>query len=125
MLRMTGALVLVGVTIATQAFAVDAPAEIKIGTLYASSGRYASISMPVYSALKLWADQKIDLVLRDKLVVQRRRGRGVALIVIGHKLDGNFLVERLHIGTAFGIFLVGPELECAENRHRNRGVATG
>jgi len=58
MLRMTGALVLVGLTMATQAFAADAPAEIKIGTLYASSGRYASISMPVFSALKLWADQK-------------------------------------------------------------------
>src|SRR6202000_2194114 len=43
---------------ATQAMAADAPAEIKIGTLYASSGRYASISMPVYSALKLWADLK-------------------------------------------------------------------
>ena len=42
----------------TQAFAADAPAEIKIGTLYASSGRYASISMPVHSALKLWVEQK-------------------------------------------------------------------
>jgi branched-chain amino acid transport system substrate-binding protein len=41
-----------------QAFAADAPAEIKIGTLYASSGRYASISMPVNSALKLWVDLK-------------------------------------------------------------------
>ena len=30
--------------------AADAPAEIKIGTLYASSGRFASISMPVFSA---------------------------------------------------------------------------
>jgi branched-chain amino acid transport system substrate-binding protein len=58
MLRMTGALVLAGVTFAAPAFAVEAPAEIKIGTLYASSGRYASISMPVFSALKLWADQK-------------------------------------------------------------------
>ena len=38
--------------------AADAPAEIKIGTLYASSGRFASISMPVHSALKLWVDQK-------------------------------------------------------------------
>lgn len=45
-------------TLGTQAFAADAPAEIKIGTLYASSGRYASISMPVHYALKLWADQK-------------------------------------------------------------------
>jgi len=46
------------VTLAGPVFAADAPSEIKIGTLYASSGRYASISMPVYSALKLWADQK-------------------------------------------------------------------
>ena len=45
-------------TLAGPAFAADAPAEIKIGTLYASSGRYASISMPVHSALKLWVEQK-------------------------------------------------------------------
>jgi branched-chain amino acid transport system substrate-binding protein len=37
--------------------AATAPAEIRIGTLYASSGRYASISMPVHYGLKLWADQ--------------------------------------------------------------------
>jgi branched-chain amino acid transport system substrate-binding protein len=37
--------------------AADAPAEIKLGTLYASSGRYASISLPVHYALKLWIDQ--------------------------------------------------------------------
>ena len=58
MLRVTGALLAAGLTFAAQAFAADAPAEIKIGTLYASSGRYASISMPVHSALKLWVDQK-------------------------------------------------------------------
>jgi len=58
MLRVMGAVVLAGLTFAAQALAADAPAEIKIGTLYASSGRYASISMPVFSALKLWADQK-------------------------------------------------------------------
>ncbi len=34
-----------------------APAEIKIGALYASSGPYASISMPVFNAFKLWVDQ--------------------------------------------------------------------
>jgi branched-chain amino acid transport system substrate-binding protein len=34
-----------------------APAEIKIGMLYASSGPYASISMPVFDAFKLWVDQ--------------------------------------------------------------------
>jgi branched-chain amino acid transport system substrate-binding protein len=38
--------------------AADAPAEIKLGTLYASSGRFASISMPVHDGLKLWLDQK-------------------------------------------------------------------
>ena len=44
--------------LAAPALAADAPAEIKIGTLYASSGRFASISMPVHSALKIWIDQK-------------------------------------------------------------------
>src|SRR6476620_8121622 len=58
MLKMTGAVLAAGLTFSGPAFAADAPAEIKIGTLYASSGRYASISMPVYSALKLWIDQK-------------------------------------------------------------------
>jgi branched-chain amino acid transport system substrate-binding protein len=58
MLRMTGAALVAGLILAAPAMAADAPAEIKIGTLYASSGRYASISMPVFSALKLWADQK-------------------------------------------------------------------
>jgi branched-chain amino acid transport system substrate-binding protein len=38
--------------------AADAPTELKLGTLYASSGRYASISMPVHYGLKLWIDQK-------------------------------------------------------------------
>jgi branched-chain amino acid transport system substrate-binding protein len=38
--------------------AAGAPAEIKLGTLYASSGRYASISIPVHDGLKLWIDQK-------------------------------------------------------------------
>ncbi len=40
------------------ALAAPAPAEIKIGTLYASSGPYAAISMTVYYGLKLWVDQK-------------------------------------------------------------------
>lgn len=31
-----------------------APAEIKIGALYASSGPYASISMPVAAGFRLW-----------------------------------------------------------------------
>jgi branched-chain amino acid transport system substrate-binding protein len=36
----------------------DAPAEIKLGTLHASSGSFASISMPVYSGLNVWVNQK-------------------------------------------------------------------
>jgi branched-chain amino acid transport system substrate-binding protein len=40
------------------ALAADAPKEIKIGTLYASSGPFAAISMPVNYGLKLWAEQK-------------------------------------------------------------------
>src|SRR6201993_1256035 len=58
MLKMTGAMLVAGLTFAAPAMAADAPAEIKIGTLYASSGRYASISMPVFNGLKLWAEQK-------------------------------------------------------------------
>src|ERR1700732_3485402 len=60
--RMLAALVSAATALATTAampaHAADAPAEIKIGTLYAASGRFASISMPVHSALKLWVDQK-------------------------------------------------------------------
>jgi branched-chain amino acid transport system substrate-binding protein len=46
------------VALAAPAMAADAPTEIKLGTLYASSGRYASISMPVHDGLKLWIAQK-------------------------------------------------------------------
>src|SRR6201986_3885497 len=58
MFKVEGAVLAASLVMATQAFAADAPAEIKIGTLYASSGRFASISMPVYSSLKLWTDLK-------------------------------------------------------------------
>src|ERR1700688_2543890 len=40
------------------AYAAEAPKEIALGTLYASSGRFASISMPVHYGLKLWIEQK-------------------------------------------------------------------
>ncbi|MFI5022439.1 MAG: amino acid ABC transporter substrate-binding protein [Alphaproteobacteria bacterium] len=52
--------VLIGsfVAITCSARAADAPSEIKLGTLYASSGNFASISMPVHYGLKLWADAK-------------------------------------------------------------------
>src|ERR1035437_3367366 len=42
----------------TPAEAAETPKDIKIGTLYASSGPFASISMPVYYGLKLWVEQK-------------------------------------------------------------------
>src|ERR1700724_1337881 len=58
MLKVTGAALAASLALAGSAFAAGAPAEIKIGTLYASSGRFASISMPVHSALKLWVEQK-------------------------------------------------------------------
>src|SRR3974390_2667727 len=58
MFKVTGAAVLASLVLSAQAFALDAPAEIKVGTLYASSGRFASISMPVFTGLKIWADQK-------------------------------------------------------------------
>ncbi|MDE2363799.1 MAG: amino acid ABC transporter substrate-binding protein [Hyphomicrobiales bacterium] len=49
---------LASTALATSVFAAEAPAEIKIGHLYASAGRFASISMPVDYGFKLWADQK-------------------------------------------------------------------
>ena len=70
-------------------------------------------------------DQQIDLILGDQLIIQRGRGRGVALVVIGDELDRDLLVERLHIDAALGIFLLDPELQRAVDRHRNRGEAPG
>src|SRR3569833_620657 len=58
MLKMTGAALAASLDFAGAEFAADAPAGIKMGALNASSGRCASISMPVYSAMKLWVDQK-------------------------------------------------------------------
>jgi branched-chain amino acid transport system substrate-binding protein len=46
------------VSIFGAAYAAEAPKEIKLGTLYASAGRFASISMPVHYGLKLWIEQK-------------------------------------------------------------------
>lgn len=39
------------------AFAKPTPSVIKVGTLYASSGPFASSSMPEYNGLKFWVDQ--------------------------------------------------------------------
>ncbi|TAN10663.1 MAG: amino acid ABC transporter substrate-binding protein [Burkholderiaceae bacterium] len=40
------------------ATAATAPAEIRIGTLYASSGPFAALGMPDYMGLKIWAAQE-------------------------------------------------------------------
>ncbi|TAL88854.1 MAG: amino acid ABC transporter substrate-binding protein [Candidimonas sp.] len=45
-------------TATAMANAATAPSEIKLGTLYASSGPFAAISMPVYQGLKLWINQE-------------------------------------------------------------------
>ncbi|MDR3464623.1 MAG: amino acid ABC transporter substrate-binding protein [Xanthobacteraceae bacterium] len=58
MLKRAGAACAMSLALVASATAADAPSEIKIGTLFASSGRYASISMPVHSGLKLWVDAK-------------------------------------------------------------------
>ena len=57
MFRLSILATLLAVTATVSARGADAPAEIKLGTLYASSGRYASISLPVHNGLKLWIDQ--------------------------------------------------------------------
>ncbi len=44
--------------LAGAACAADAPAEIKLGTLYASSGTYANISKTVFNGLNIWVNQK-------------------------------------------------------------------
>jgi branched-chain amino acid transport system substrate-binding protein len=55
---LAGALLALLAVASTCALGADAPAEIKIGTLYASSGNFAAISMPVFSGLKFWVEQK-------------------------------------------------------------------
>jgi branched-chain amino acid transport system substrate-binding protein len=50
--------VLILLCLLTPAFAAPAPSEIRIGALYASSGTFAAISMPVHDGLALWIDQK-------------------------------------------------------------------
>lgn len=57
-LVLSSSLALAGtVGLSAAARAANAPKELKIGTLYASSGPFAGISMPVYYGLKLWVDQ--------------------------------------------------------------------
>jgi hypothetical protein len=50
--------VLTASLIAVGAQAADAPGEIKLGTLYASSGPFSDTSVPLHRGLKFWVDQK-------------------------------------------------------------------
>ena len=52
----------------------------------------------------LVSGQQVDLILGDKLVIQRRRGCRAALIVIADELDRDFLVERLDEDAAIRVF---------------------
>src|SRR5579875_3798673 len=45
-----------GMACGTAFAAGPAPDAITVGTLYASSGAFAAISMPVYNGLKLWVN---------------------------------------------------------------------
>jgi branched-chain amino acid transport system substrate-binding protein len=49
---------IIAILLTSGALAADAPKEIKLGTLYASSGQYSTISLPLHYGLKLWVDQK-------------------------------------------------------------------
>ncbi len=69
--------------------------------------------------------QDVDLVLGDELVVERRRGRGVALVVVGDEFDRDLLVVGLDEHAALGVLLVDPELQALVHRHRDRGESAG
>ena len=69
--------------------------------------------------------QDVDLVLRDELVVERRRGRCVALVVVGDEFDRNLLVVGFDEHAALGVLLVDPELQALMHRHRDRGESAG
>jgi branched-chain amino acid transport system substrate-binding protein len=58
MIRRSFSALLIALVTTAATHAADAPTEIKLGTLYASSGRFASISMPVHYGLKLWMELK-------------------------------------------------------------------
>ena len=70
-------------------------------------------------------DQHVHFVLRDKLVVQRRRSGGAALIVVADELERDLLVECLHVGAPRRVGLVHPHLQRGMNRHRNARIGTG
>src|SRR5574340_945079 len=55
---LTGLAAIGGLSVAPKVYAQakQAPPEIKIGELYASTGPFAAISMPVYYGVRLWID---------------------------------------------------------------------
>ena len=57
LLSFLSALAVLPLVLAAPARADAVPAAITIGSLHASSGPFASISMPVYYGIKLWVDQ--------------------------------------------------------------------
>jgi branched-chain amino acid transport system substrate-binding protein len=61
--------------------AQEPPKEIKVGELYASSGPYASISMPVYDAFKLWVD---DINAKGGVPMQAYGGKRVPIKLIAY-----------------------------------------
>ena len=56
-LSLAAGLSLLGTGVARAQAPATAPSEIKVGILHASSGPFASISMPVFDGLKIWVDQ--------------------------------------------------------------------
>jgi len=56
------------------------PDEIKIGTVYAGSGTYAAISLPVFNGMKLWADR----LNADGGVFVKPYGRKVKLRIVAY-----------------------------------------
>ena len=80
--------VLTASLIAVSAQAADAPGEIKLGTLYASSGPFSDTSVPLHRGLKFWVDQKneeggvyakpFDKKIPVKLVAHDDRGDAAA-----------------------------------------------
>lgn len=75
-----GATMTFAATFALPAAAADAPPEIRIGALYASSGRYASISMPVHYGLKLWIEQEN----RDGGVLVKAFGKRIPIKLVDY-----------------------------------------
>lgn len=104
----------------------DAPAEIKLGTLYASSGRFASISIPSHYGLKLWVDQKnaeggvyvkaYDKKLPIKLVAYDDQSNTATATTLYNQLITQDKVDLL-VGDA-GTVMVAPAVAMARDHKK-------